>query len=71
MKRSKATDWLIHYMGEQNISITQTASDLKIAESRFQGKEDFSIEEFLDLCQYLNITPEKVREEIKKEHVKI
>ncbi len=64
MKRSKASDWLINYIGEQKISIKQTALDLKIPESKLQGTEDFNIEEFLNLCQYLDIAPEKIREEI-------
>ena len=40
---------------------------LQLPEKKLTGEmdEELSAEEFLDLCSYLNIKPERIREEIK------
>ena len=40
------------------------AADLYIDEERLVDGTVFGIEEFLDICGYLHITPERVRKEI-------
>lgn len=63
-EHSKSSEWLIQYIKEQKISIKQMAADLHIDEDRFVDGAVFGIEEFLDICAYLHITPERVQKEI-------
>lgn len=65
-EHSKSSEWLIQYIKEQKISIKQMAADLHIDEDRFVDGAVFGIEEFLDICGYLHITPERVQKEIRE-----
>lgn len=67
MKNKNATDWIVNYIEEQNMLVKQMSIDLKISESKLRGEQgaEFTAEEFLSLCSYLNITPEKIQKEIR------
>ncbi len=66
MKTENATKWIINYIHENKISISQTSLSLNIPESklRYENEEAFSAAEFLELCCYLNISPEKIQKDI-------
>lgn len=56
---------LATYIWENQISIKQTALDLSISEEKLRGEseENLTAGEFLELCNYLGIRPEKFRHE--------
>ena len=61
-KTKDVTAQIIDYVKSQNISISQMSQDLGIPSGRFaEGKErtKLSASEFLEICVYLGIRPEK------------
>lgn len=64
-KHKNATAWVANYIKEQNFSIEQIVSELQIAEDKLRIGSGAELEagEFLELCAYLGVTPEQIREE--------
>lgn len=54
------TERVATYLRDNEISVTQTAKDLHIMEDKLLNKsEPLEASEFLALCKYLHIQPEK------------
>ena len=55
-------------MEKHAISITQTAQETGIPDEKLRAgaKEKLTAEEFLELCAYLKVRPEEIREELKQ-----
>ena len=66
MKNKNVVEWIANYIREEGFSVQRVAKDLKIPEHKLRGgqNEDLSAEEFLDLCSYLQVEPERIRKEI-------
>ena len=61
----KAEKYLLDYVVNHDISITQIEKDIGInIERRVREKKDLIASEFLTLCTYLGITPEEVSDQI-------
>lgn len=66
MRNKNVVEWIANYIREEGFSVKRVAMDLKIPEHKLRGggNEDLSAEEFLDLCSYLQVEPERIRKEI-------
>lgn len=64
-KYKNATEWVANYIKEQSFSIEQIVSELQISEEKLRIGSEAELEavEFLELCAYLGVTPEQIREE--------
>lgn len=62
MKKDSITKKIATYINENQISMKQTALDLRIPEEklRYGNEESLTAEEFLRVCQYLGIRPESL-----------
>lgn len=60
MDKVDVTWKMIAYIRENNISIEQTAKNTQISASKLRGetRDRLMANEFLRLCQYLNVKPE-------------
>lgn len=58
------TEAVAKYISDNNLSILQIVKDTQIQEEKLRigTKEKLSAQEFLELCDYLNITPEELME---------
>ena len=67
MQSKNVTEWIANYIKDQGISVEELSIQLHLPESKLIGgtNEDLSAEEFLNLCSYLKITPEQIRNEIR------
>lgn len=63
-----AADWIANYIKEQGFSAKDISFRLKLPEDKLRGggSAELSAEEFLDICSYLHVAPERIREEINK-----
>lgn len=61
-------EWIANYIKEQGFSVKEISFRLKLPEDKLQGdgSAELSAEEFLDICSYLHVAPERIREEIRK-----
>ena len=61
-------EWIANYIKEQGFSAKDISFRLKLPEAKLRGgrSAELSAEEFLDICSYLNVAPERIREEISK-----
>lgn len=68
MKNGSVLGWLTDYMEKHAISITRTAQETGIPDEKLRAgaKEKLTAEEFLELCAYLKVRPEEIREELKQ-----
>ncbi|MCI9426320.1 MAG: hypothetical protein HFI81_00980 [Eubacterium sp.] len=67
MQSRNVMEWIANYIKDQGYSVKELSFMLQLPEKKLTGEmdEELSAEEFLDLCSYLNIKPERIREEIK------
>lgn len=63
MESRGVTEWMAGYIETQGFSTREIARKLKISERKLKGRaaRDLNAEEFLELCCYLQITPEQIR----------
>ncbi len=68
MKDGSVLEWLTDYMEKHAVSIAQTARETGIPDEKLRAgtKEKLTAEEFLELCVYLKVRPEEIREELKQ-----
>ncbi len=68
MKKRNVSEWIADYIKEEGLSAKEIAFRLKIPEAKLKGgrEESLSAEEFLALCSYLRIMPERIREELER-----
>lgn len=68
MQIRNAADWIANYIKEQGFSAKDISFRLKLPEDKLQGgrSAELSAEEFLDICSYLHVTPERIRKEISE-----
>ena len=71
MEKSAVTAFFLEYFEKHRISIGIISEKTGIKKEKFSENYGIplSAEEFLDLCVLLGITPEEVREAIKKKGV--
>lgn len=64
MERSKVTDYMIKYLEETDISPEQVSNETGIPIEKLRRDYTVSLasDEFLELCVYLQIRPEMVRD---------
>lgn len=64
MRRANVTEYLAEYMEMNNISITRVAADTGVSEKKLipGTTEILDAAEFLNLCEYLSIRPEEIRQ---------
>lgn len=65
MKNYNINDYISKYILENNIPVGQIIKATNIPEEKLLGGEPLSSKEFLDLCFYLNLSPEKLRKQKK------
>jgi len=72
--RNQVTKWLVEYIKNQQISIVQIQKVLGISMEKLypDTKKHLNADEFLKLCAYLHIDPQKIPlgnngEEVKKD----
>jgi len=68
MEKSAVTEFFLKYFKEKCISIEEISEKTGIDVLKFSGsyRQMLTATEFLELCVYLGITPEMVREGIKE-----
>ena len=69
MRKSAVTEFFLKYFEKNRIDSEEISEKTGISKAKLNGnyKQSLSAEEFLELCFFLGIEPEQVREEIKKE----
>lgn len=63
MKNYNISAYISNYLLEHNISASEIEKETNIPEEKLLGKAVLTAGEFLDLCCYLNISPDKIIEE--------
>lgn len=60
-------EWIANYIKEKGFSVKEISFQLKLPEAKLKGGRsiELSAEEFLELCSYLHVAPERIREEIR------
>lgn len=62
MDRQTVTQRVVRYLKDNHISAMQIEHDLGISADKLtRGNMDLDAAEFLELCRYLNVRPEKFR----------
>lgn len=66
MQSKNVAEWIANYIKDQGFSVEELSFHLQLPESKLRGEteDSLSAEEFLDLCSYLKIMPEQIRNEI-------
>ena len=67
MRSKNVNEWIANYIKDQGFSVEELSFHLKLPESKLRGgtENDLSAEEFLNLCSYLKVTPEQIRNVIR------
>lgn len=66
MKNYNISAYISNYLLEHNISVRELEKEINIPEEKLLGKAVLTAKEFLDLCCYLNISPDRIIEENQK-----
>ena len=63
MDRQTVTQRVVRYLEDNHISAMQIEHDLGISADKLTREKDMELDaaEFLELCRYLNVRPEKFR----------
>lgn len=66
MEKSMVTEYIIKYLTENHISAESVSADTEISVNKLKPgyTKPLLAEEFLDLCVYLKISPERISREI-------
>ena len=69
MEKSAVTEFFLKYFEKNRINIEKISEKTGIEKEKLSEncRQPLTSEEFLELCFYLGIKPEEVRESIKKE----
>lgn len=68
MEQSKVTKYMAAYLRNNNIQVSLVARQTGIAPERLRenGTQILDAADFLTLCSYLGLRPEKIAESLKK-----
>ena len=68
MNKSRVTEYILAYMQEKGISASEISEQTQVPEEKLHPdyKEPLLAEEFLELCVFLQLSPEAIAKTIRK-----
>ena len=68
MNKSRVTEYILAYMQEKGISASEISEQTQVPEEKLHPdyKEHLLAEEFLELCVFLQLSPEAIAKTIRK-----
>lgn len=68
MNKSRVTEYILAYMQEKGISASEISEQTHVPEEKLHPdyKEPLLAEEFLELCVFLQLSPEAIAKTIRK-----
>lgn len=68
MNKSRVTEYILAYMQEKGISASEISEQTQVPEEKLHPdyKEPLLAEEFLELCVFLQLSPEVIAKTIRK-----